>query len=185
MTVQRLELLVKCPTVNETGEAPEWTRQHYGKTGIFVLNVDWCLLFNLLPQLLWHIVNRTLQLNQRCPCVCTASVTLVLLLFKVYSPQPLTLRLRQQKNVSLEVLNNYWYSWQYYPAPFIQCSYKIYFYDLIYYNMTFQAVNLFYAFINYCKKLFTFHTSYVHTMHWFSLYLYQLNELDLPSSLRV
>lgn len=147
---------------------------------------NWCLLFNLLPQLLWHIVNdqsyRTLQLNQRCPCVCTASGYPDVLIVWGLQPtiEPLTLLLSQLNNVPSEVLTNCWLIpvlRQYYPAfiPFALTK------PIFIIWHSFQDVNLFYAFINYCKIVcnsLIFHTPHVHTMHWFSLYLYQLNELD-------
>lgn len=66
--LQCLEFLPKWPTV-----------KHHSKDNcimricIFMLNVDWCLLFNLLPQLFWHISNCTLQLNQRWPFIRSLS----------------------------------------------------------------------------------------------------------------
>lgn len=56
MTVRCLQLWVKCPTVDKQEKPHNEVNSFMGKV-FFVLNVDWCLLFNLLPQLQWHIVN--------------------------------------------------------------------------------------------------------------------------------
>lgn len=115
-----------------------------------MLNVDWCLLFNLLPQLLWHIDNRTVQLNQRCPCLYAASVYLDVLIVSGYAAhlKPTnTASLQTEecviRGLELLLVNTIDSIIQLF---FIHCSYKTF-----YESFFFKAVNLFYAFINYCE----------------------------------
>lgn len=137
-----------------------------------MLNVDWCLLFNLLPQLRWHIVidQRPYTTAEPKTPMCVHCFNLSRCFYCLgYTAHHEATNTASQPGG--ECLSNYCFFIFVILFTVLSC--------FLYYSL--QAVHLFYAFINCCKitcntSFFKHH--YVHTMHWFRLYLYQLIELE-------
>lgn len=136
--------------------------------------------FNLLPQLRWHIVNdeRPYTTAEPKTPICVHCFSLSRCFYCLgYTAHHKATNTATQPTEEF-VLNNCWLIL----STVLSCFYSIALTKPIFYNATVfsscSSIVCIYQLLRNCPWLFLFHTAYVHTMHWFSLYLCQLNELD-------
>lgn len=152
-----------------------------------MINVDWCLLFNLLPQLLWHGPETVkLQLNQRRLCVCTASVYLGVFFYyylgyTAHHKATNTASLPNEEcairgfGLFVDTIDSI--------ILLFLCFYKTYFYNM---TVLSSCYLLFYAFINYCRIALPFYFSYTIWSHnALILFVFIPSEWTWPPSPRV